>query len=108
MKELDGSKVASILGKNTSKHAAPAAGLGPKLQRVAKRVPLPLALRAEYKGKTYRARLRRDGHVAMKGGPYTSLSSAAVAITGRPTNGWQFWTCERGRGNWVRLNEMKG
>lgn len=108
MKEQHADKVASILGKPTRARALPAADLSPEMRRVAKRVSLPLALKAVYKGKTYRARLRRDGQVAMKGGTYTSLSSAAVAITGRPSNGWQFWTCERGKGNWVELREMKG
>lgn len=34
----------------------------------------------------------KDGTLVIKGKPYTSVSSAASSITGRPTtNGWSYW-----------------
>lgn len=35
----------------------------------------------------------KDGAIVIEGKPYTSVSGAAAAITGRATtNGWSFWT----------------
>jgi hypothetical protein len=41
-------------------------------------------------GKEHTASLR-EGGVQWNGTVYSSLSTAAVAITGKPTNGWTFW-----------------
>lgn len=48
-------------------------------------------LEKQYKGKIYRAILCPDGRVRMGGKVYSSLSGAAVAITGHPTSGPYFW-----------------
>jgi hypothetical protein len=64
-------------------------------------------LRANYKGKQYRARVRRDGRVRFNGQLYPSLSSAAKSIVKRTTNGWWFWKAEKGKGNWVRLDKVR-
>ena len=58
---------------------------------------------ADYKGKKYRARVRRDGRVRFNGQFYRSLTLAAKSVTKRYTNGWWFWKVEKGKGNWVRL-----
>jgi hypothetical protein len=62
---------------------------------------------ATLKGKKFLARARRDGRVSFNGQLYNSLSSAGAKARGRPTNGWWFWQVERGRGNWVRLLEIR-
>lgn len=66
-------------------------------------------LRARFKKKTLRARVRRDGTIKFKGQVYNSPSHAAFAAIGRrrAVNGWHFWTFERGPGDWVRLNELR-
>jgi hypothetical protein len=64
-------------------------------------------LRANYKGKQYRARVRRDGRVRFNGQLYPSLSLAAKAVVKRSINGWWFWKVEKGKANWVRLNRVR-
>ena len=70
-------------------------------------LPKGAKLRADYKGKTFRARARRDGKVRYRGTNYVSLSNAGKAVVRRPVNGWWFWKIERGRGNWVRLTKIR-
>jgi len=64
-------------------------------------------IRAKYKGKFVRARLRPNRRVRMKRKLYGSPSAAAREITGRPTNGWSFWHYERGPGDWVPIDELR-
>jgi hypothetical protein len=70
-------------------------------------LPSGAKLRADYKGKTYRARVRQDGTVRYLGANYESLSHAGKAVVGRAVNGWWFWKIERGKGNWVRLTNIR-
>ena len=70
-------------------------------------LPTGARLKATNKGKTFRARARRDGRVRYNGQTYRSLSLAAKAIMKRPVNGWWFWQIERGKGNWVRLTKIR-
>jgi hypothetical protein len=62
-------------------------------------------LRGHYKKRLNKAKLRRDGTVAHGGKVYSSLSAAASAICGHPTNGRWFWHFERSPGDWVRMRE---
>jgi hypothetical protein len=62
---------------------------------------------ATYKGKRYRARVRRDGRVRFNGQFYSSLSLAAKSAVKRSVNGWWFWKVEKGKGNWVRLYKVR-
>ena len=74
-------------------------------------------IRMDYKGKRYIAHVRRDGTISfaaesaesarLKGKIYTSPSLAAVAVTGRPMNGWQCWKYERTRGVWKPIDELR-
>jgi hypothetical protein len=41
------------------------------------------------------------------GATYPSLSKAASAVTGRPTNGWTFWKTTDQAGRMVRLDELR-
>lgn len=50
---------------------------------------------AHFHGTEHRARLRETA-IEMNGERYASLSAAAVAVTGRPTNGWAFWRAHVG------------
>ena len=42
------------------------------------------------------ATVKKDGRIEYKGTTYSSLSSAATAISGKSENGWVFWTTEKG------------
>jgi len=65
-------------------------------------------LRAEYKGKTLRANVLKDGQISFRGKRYKSPSAAAlVAIDSGTRNGWYFWTFERSPNKWVHLNDLK-
>lgn len=65
-------------------------------------------LRLAYKGKIYRAYVKKDGHIRFGGKLYTSPSLAAIAATKtRAKNGWNWWKYERSPGDWVLLDELR-
>lgn len=66
-----------------------------------------MKLRATYKGKALRARVRRNGIVVFNGKQYMSPSLAAAAASRRGMGGWWFWKFERAPGDWVRLRELR-
>ena len=75
---------------------------------LAEYVSAPMKLRARFKGRTVRARVRRDGTVRYAGKVYTSPSLAAGAACKRRTcNGWRFWHYERAPGDWVPLDALR-
>lgn len=73
---------------------APYAGNGFELQRV-------------YKKKTYKASVSADGIINYAGKQFSSPSLAAVAVTGRPINGWKFWSFKDASGKWVKLDALR-
>jgi RAMA domain-containing protein/GIY-YIG catalytic domain-containing protein len=64
-------------------------------------------IRARFKGKIIRARVRRTGVIRYKNKDYNSPSHAAKAVVRRACNGWSFWKFERAPGDWVKLNELR-
>lgn len=66
-----------------------------------------IQLRAVYKGKTLKARVRRDGKIRFNRQLYKSPSAAGVAAVGHACNGWQFWKFQRAPGDWVRLRKLR-
>ena len=64
-------------------------------------------LRRRYKGKLYKARLRKDGKVVHDKVIYPTPSAAGKAICGHAVNGWKFWQCERAPGDWVKLEKIR-
>jgi len=66
-----------------------------------------IALVATYKGRKYRASLRRNGRISYKGKLYNSPSAVAKVILRRAANGWHFWRYRNPRGQWVQLAEIK-
>jgi hypothetical protein len=64
-------------------------------------------IRLRYKGKLYKAIVRKDGSILCKGQSYNSPSLAAHAIKGRATNGWMNWHYERAPGDWVALDTLR-
>ena len=68
----------------------------------------PMPLRARYKGKLIKARVRQDGKISLSGKLFTSPSLAGAAACNRRTcNGWTFWQFERSKGEWVSLDELR-
>jgi hypothetical protein len=64
-------------------------------------------LRANYKGKTFDARVLRDGRISYRGKRYSAPSAVASFIAGRNMNGWSFWMIERAPGDWVSLDWLR-
>ena len=65
-------------------------------------------LRMEYKGKKYKARVKRNGQIRFRGKLFNSPSLAAASILRRAANGWYWWKYQRSPGEWVRIDEMRG
>jgi predicted GIY-YIG superfamily endonuclease len=67
-------------------------------------------LRARYKGKLIRARVRQDGSITVRGATgrkFNSPSMAAIHVLHRSANGWDFWQYERSPGEWVHLTRLR-
>jgi hypothetical protein len=75
---------------------------------LARYVTVPFNIRARFKGRTFRAHVRRDGTIRFQGKTYRSPSAAGSAACKRSCNGWWFWKYERAPGDWVRLNVLRG
>jgi hypothetical protein len=67
-----------------------------------------MKLRADYKGKRYVAKLRKNGIIQYNGQLFTSPSFAGMAITKTVTlNGWRFWKFKNDEGEWVWIEELR-
>lgn len=66
-------------------------------------------LRFHYKGKLFRAYVKKNGAIRLNKNKkiYTSPSSAAFAIVKRGIDGWYAWRYERSPSEWVYLNELR-
>jgi len=62
---------------------------------------------ARFKGKSIKARVRRNGVIRYKNRDFNSPSKAASAVVKRAANGWAFWKYERAPGDWVSLKELR-
>jgi hypothetical protein len=69
--------------------------------------PLGTEFRALYKGQRYNGKVETKGLV-INGKLFNSPSAAAVAITGNPVNGWNFWECRMpGINSWKVINTFR-
>lgn len=100
-------EVNALFERRSSRSEKPIRAISKDQKALQKLLPKGARLRAVLHGKVYPARARRDGRIRFGGKVYNSLSSAAGKVRGRPSNGWWLWRVERGRGNWVRLLEIK-
>jgi len=67
-----------------------------------------ISLRAIYKGKTYKARVLKNGTIRVGKRVFNTPTGAAKFAAGlRRVNGWVLWKYERAPGKWVRLREMR-
>ncbi|MBI4528058.1 MAG: DUF4357 domain-containing protein [Deltaproteobacteria bacterium] len=98
-----------VIGRSTSpipkkRRQKPAKNGGPIL---APYLNQSTKLRAYFRGKVVKARVRRNGLIRYKTKDYNSPSLAASAVAKRTCNGWTFWKYERAPGDWVVLNELR-
>ena len=108
MTASDADKRASLLGGHAARQrrrrkTADARGTIALVGIVEKRLPLM----GKYKGKTYRATLRRDGYISYAGNLYDSPSAAAMRIVKRAANGWHFWQYKESARKWKQLSELR-
>lgn len=64
------------------------------------------AIRATYKGETYKANLKNDGSVRYDGVDYKTPSGAAMAIAKRNVNGWSFWHYKENE-DWISISHLR-
>ena len=69
--------------------------------------PNGASLRSVYGKQTFRARLQKNGRVRVGKELFATIGLAASHVAGRRKNGWLFWYVERGKGNWVKLAEIR-
>lgn len=75
---------------------------------LAQYVTAPFPIRADHKGKRYKARVRQDGTIRFNGKIYTAPSMpAAHACNRKACDGWLFWKYERAPNDWVFLDELR-
>lgn len=69
--------------------------------------PEGTAFLAWYKDRPYWGHVK-GGAFEIMGERFTSVSSAAGKVTGRPTNGWDFWQCKvPGKSEFVRISKLR-
>ena len=64
-------------------------------------------IRMLYRGKKYKAYVKKNGMIRFRSKKYTSPSYAGYAITHHGINGWKAWNYERAPGDWVPLDELR-
>ncbi len=70
--------------------------------------PEGTAFMAWYKERPYWG-VVKNGALEIMDERFTSVSAAAGHITGRPTNGWDFWQCKApGKSEFVRISKLRG
>ena len=70
-------------------------------------LPNETQLRARYKQREYRASIIDERWLDENGGPHSSPSAAAAAITGTNVNGLRFWEAKRpSDAGWRRLDVL--
>lgn len=109
IREHDDGKRALLLGGDVARaRRRRKARQGGGTRALAGAVERPTQLRATYKGKTFRAKLQRDGTISFGGRLYNTPAAAAKAAAGRAKNGWYFWQIRLSkRGPWERLRTIK-
>lgn len=69
--------------------------------------PIGTKFRGTYKGKSFIAKVGEKG-LECNGEYFASPSAAAVAITGKSTNGWLFWECQfPGTKAWTLIKKLR-
>jgi hypothetical protein len=108
MREHDAARHASLLGGHLARRRVKKATAEANGTRVLEgRLDRRIHLKAEYKGETYRATLRKDGYIAYASEKFPSPTAAAYRIVGRNINGWRFWQYRDGTKGWVLLDKIR-
>jgi hypothetical protein len=102
-------KALAASGKSVDKLLREALGIKTAGLETAEGVVFPegTAFLAWYKDRPYWGHVK-DGAIELNGEAFPSVSAAAVKITGRPTNGWDFWQAKPpGKSEFVRISKLR-
>lgn len=106
MRSADADRRARLLGGRVARN---------RIRRRASEGTLALAgvverrmpLRAQIRGTSFRATLRRSGHISFRGELYDSPSAAGKKALGHAVNGWAFWKYKNEQRKWVPLARLR-
>jgi hypothetical protein len=107
MSNTDADRRAGILGGHVARRRRAKAATAKGSLGLAGQIERSMALIAHYKGRTYRASLRKSGYISYRGKRFESPSAAASKILGRAANGWRFWHYRISPGKWVPLANIR-
>ena len=95
------------VGKTAGKMKGGRSGRAYDAAGIAEHFGKAMTLKATFKGKSCRARLRKNGTLSCRGKSNLTPTEAAEVATGRRVNGFYFWKIERGPGDWVKLKDVQ-
>jgi Restriction Enzyme Adenine Methylase Associated len=107
MAEQDADRRAGLMGGNVARRRRAKAAVARGSMGLGGLVERAMPLRAHWKGRRFRATLRRDGYISFKGRKYESPSAAGARAVGHAVNGWAFWCYKVGPGRWVKLAHIR-
>jgi len=109
MKKYQRDELMTLIGQEYEKKQLPTRTREHRRRQpvLASYIKSPLRLRATLKGKTFKARVRRNGSIRFRGKTYNSPSAAGQVACRRSCDGWYFWKYERAPGDWIRLHELR-
>ncbi|MGI9013772.1 MAG: hypothetical protein ACR2GY_05915 [Phycisphaerales bacterium] len=67
----------------------------------------PMTIYAQCNGRSYKARVRRNGWIEYGNHLYRTPSGAGKAVRKRSTNGWVFWSYRNAYGQMVALRALR-
>lgn len=105
--KLELARILGIVKPNGVRNITPRVASNDRVSTLAKHVSKTFTIRMNYKGKLYKAQVKRDGTIYHRGKIYTSPSSAASAITRRSIDGWHAWKYRRAPNDWIPLDELR-
>lgn len=108
MRDSDEGRRADMLGgKVAQKHRKKKISKADRLFPLNGAVDRSIRLWGERGGWEYTATLRRDGTIRYENQVFDTPSAAGRAAVKGRCNGWNFWWYRNGKGEWVRLGELK-
>lgn len=109
MSEIDANNRARLLGGSAARRRIKAKATSKGTLGLKGVVEHRYMLKGAYKGKEYRATLRKDGLISYSSKRFESPTAAAkMIIKGRAVNGWAFWRYRNESGEWVPLSHLRG
>ncbi|NVL89536.1 MAG: DUF2924 domain-containing protein [Desulfobacterales bacterium] len=108
IKENDADRRALLIGGHVARRRRRSKiKKGEGIKSLAGIVDRRISLKRVYKGKVFKASLRKDGTISFKGKVYESPTGAARKVVGRTCNGWSFWRYKDKKGEWVPLKNLR-